>query len=51
MPPCILQDNAREARVTDMLLNYEAVKLFCAEELEVSHWPRAHSSGPSLSLS
>mmetsp|Transcript_18402 Transcript_18402/g.51583 ORF Transcript_18402/g.51583 Transcript_18402/m.51583 type:complete len:1155 (+) Transcript_18402:140-3604(+) len=34
-------DNAREARATDMLLNYETVKLFCAESLEVNQYDAA----------
>ena len=28
-------DNAREGRATDMLLNYETVKFFCNEKMEL----------------
>jgi ABC-type transport system involved in Fe-S cluster assembly fused permease/ATPase subunit len=34
-------DNERESRATDMLLNYETIKYFCAEEPELSGYDTA----------
>ena len=34
-------DNAREGRATDMLLNYETVKFFTNEQLELNVYDRA----------
>lgn len=34
-------DNAREGRATDMLLNYETVKFFCNEQLELKTYDTA----------
>lgn len=34
-------DNERESRATDMLLNYETIKYFCAEEAELSGYDTA----------
>jgi hypothetical protein len=34
-------DNERESRATDMLLNYETIKYFCAEEAELSGFDTA----------
>ncbi len=34
-------DNAREGRATDMLLNYETVKFFCNEELELNGYDKS----------
>lgn len=34
-------DNERESRATDMLLNYETIKYFCAESAELSGYDTA----------
>lgn len=34
-------DNERESRATDMLLNYETIKYFCAEHLELDGYDTA----------
>jgi len=34
-------DNERESRATDMLLNYETIKYFCAEGPELSGYDAA----------
>lgn len=34
-------DNERESRATDMLLNYETIKYFCAEHAELSGYDMA----------
>jgi ABC-type transport system involved in Fe-S cluster assembly fused permease/ATPase subunit len=46
-------DNERESRATDMLLNYETIKYFCAEKAELSGYDTATrkyqaSTGPGL---